>query len=69
MIDSIRFFLSQPEVLATWLVIDVLCIVYLLWDLRNRNPEMMPIMRLVWILTVAYSGPIGLAVYHYSGRK
>ena len=69
MTDSIRDFLSQPEILAAWVVIDVLCVAHLIWDLRKRNPEMMPVMRLVWILTVAYSGPIGLAIYYYSGRK
>ena len=26
-------------------------------------------MRWVWILTVAYSGIVGLAIYYYSGRK
>jgi hypothetical protein len=38
-------------------------------DLRRRNPEIAGLMRLVWLLTVAYSGPIGLVVYWFSGRK
>ncbi|MBD3162793.1 MAG: DUF4396 domain-containing protein [Candidatus Eisenbacteria bacterium] len=38
-------------------------------DLRRKNPEIMPLMKAVWGLTVAYSGLLGLAAYFYSGRK
>jgi hypothetical protein len=38
-------------------------------DLRTRNAHLMPLMKWVWALTVVYSGPLGLAVYWWSGRK
>ena len=38
-------------------------------DLTRNNAHLMPLMKLIWRLTVLYSGPIGLAIYYYSGRK
>lgn len=38
-------------------------------DLRAKNPDIMPLMKVVWFLTVLYSGPVGLLIYYYSGRK
>ena len=60
--------LSNPVVLAVWLAIVLVCVGVLWWDLRQRNRVLGSFMKFVWTLTVAYSGPIGLAVYWYTGR-
>ncbi len=41
----------------------------LIRDLRLSNPQTPSLMKLVWGFTVLYSGPLGLAVYIYSGRR
>lgn len=61
--------LASPYFLAVWAALAAISLGFLLYDLRNRNPEIGGLMKLVWILTVSYSGPIGLAVYTWSGRK
>jgi len=38
-------------------------------DVLNNNAELPSLMKLVWGLTILYSGLVGLAVYWYSGRK
>ena len=55
--------------LIIWLTLNALSTFVLLRDLRRLNPQTVGLMRWVWILTVLYSGPIGLAVYYYSGRR
>jgi hypothetical protein len=60
--------LNSPVVLFIWLTVNVLCVVWLLSDLRRANPQTQGLMRWVWILTIAYSGPLGVLVYVYSGR-
>ncbi|MQX36306.1 DUF4396 domain-containing protein [Roseospira navarrensis] len=60
--------LNHPATLSVWVALNALCVVWLLYDLRTRNPQTHGLMRWVWILTVSYSGPIGLAVYYWSGR-
>lgn len=62
-------FLSQPWVLGVWLALNAGSVILLLRDIRTRNPEIMSLMRWVWILTVAYSGPLGLLIYWKTGRK
>lgn len=41
----------------------------LIADLRKNNPQIKGVMKWVWLLTVTYSGILGLAIYFYSGRK
>ena len=67
--EAFRAFLSQPATLITWLSLSVVCLAILVWDLQKNNPELGSLMKFVWGLTTLYSGPLGLAVYHYSGRK
>lgn len=67
--DAIRDTLSGPIPLIGWAALVLAALVVLARDLRSRNPEIAGLMKWVWLLTVAYSGPIGLAVYYYSGRK
>jgi len=67
--ETVREFLSMPQVLLAWAVIDLACVAAVIQDLIRNNPQTMPIMRLVWVLTVLYSGPLGLAIYYWSGRR
>jgi hypothetical protein len=61
--------LSSPSLLAGWLALSLVCLALLLRDFRRANPEIGRLMKVVWALTVLYSGPVGLAVYWGSGRK
>ncbi|MBD3337247.1 MAG: DUF4396 domain-containing protein [Candidatus Eisenbacteria bacterium] len=55
--------------LGLWLTSSSAAVAVVLHDLHHKNPEIMPLMKWVWALTVAYSGLLGLAVYYFSGRK
>lgn len=68
-IDILRDFLSNGWVLTVWLSMSFISCAVLLVDLKRHNNHIAPIMRVVWFLTVLYSGPLGLLVYFYSGRK
>jgi hypothetical protein len=69
MSDILRSFLDSWAVLAVWAGIVAVCLALLVIDLARRNPEIQGLMRVVWVLTVLYSGPVGLGVYWLSGRK
>ena len=69
MTETIAKLLNDWTITAAWAAITLACLAALLYDLRRRNPEVMSLMRAVWFLTVLYSGPLGLAVYWFSGRK
>ncbi|SDG07376.1 protein of unknown function [Limimonas halophila] len=55
--------------LAGWIAVVAASLAALMRDLARNNPEIHGLMKVVWVLTVAYSGPLGLAIYHYAGRK
>ncbi|QFU07274.1 hypothetical protein PARPLA_01203 [Rhodobacteraceae bacterium THAF1] len=61
--------LSTWWFLAGWLVLTIPSLVILIRDLRSKNAHLMSLMKVVWALTVVYSGPVGLAVYWLTGRK
>lgn len=61
--------LSNPVVLGTWAVIVIASLGVLWRDIRERNQGIASMMKLVWTLTVLYSGVFGLAIYWYSGRS
>ena len=61
--------LSNGQFLTAWIVVAVLCLAILVYDFRNNNSHIDSLMQLVWYLTVAYSGPIGLALFYLTGRK
>jgi hypothetical protein len=67
--SSIRFVLTHPYFLTVWGVLVVASVATLVWDLFRYNPQLGPLMKWVWIFTTVYSGPLGLAVYYYSGRR
>ena len=61
--------LDDPLFLITWLSGTAVALAILIRDLSRNNSHLMPLMKLVWVLTVLYSGLLGLAIYYYSGRK
>lgn len=60
---------SSPWFLVVWLALMIPSEIVLIRDLKRNNAHLMSLMKLVWGLTVLYSGPIGLAVYWTCGRK
>jgi hypothetical protein len=69
MTEALRTFLINPGFLGTWGALVLASLVWVVVDLRARNPEIPSLMSWVWTLTVLYSGPIGLGIYFFSGRK
>lgn len=61
--------LSHPAVLTLWIAVMIPSLIWTIYDLSTRNSHLMSLMKLVWGLTVLYSGPLGLLIYLYSGRK
>jgi len=61
-------FLSSPIVAGVWALLVIASLGVFWWDLRNRNQALPSMMKFVWTVTVIYSGPIGLAIYWWSGR-
>jgi hypothetical protein len=67
--DGLRAVLSEPWLLAGWAAAALVCAAIGWYDLRRNNPEIPPLMRIVWLFTIVYSGPLGLALYWVTGRK
>lgn len=61
--------MENGQVLLVWCILAILSVLVLLFDLSRNNTGIMPLMKAVWILTVIYSGPLGLMIYYYSGRR
>jgi hypothetical protein len=57
------------ELVLAWALLSLSSVAVLQYDIRTKNRGLPSMMRLVWTLTVLYSGPLGLAVYWYSGRS
>lgn len=66
---AIHDFLGQGWLLTLWLALTGICLAVLIADLRRNNSHLPSLMKFVWVLTVANSGPLGLGVYFYAGRK
>lgn len=69
MLEFIQYVLTNPWFLWIWGFLVLISSTYLFYDLSVRNVEIMSLMKWIWALTVLYSGPLGLAIYFYSGRK
>ncbi|MEQ9259176.1 MAG: DUF4396 domain-containing protein [Roseovarius sp.] len=67
--DTVVTILSSPWALIVWAALMLPCELLLLHDLRRNNAHLMSLMKLVWALTVLYSGPLGLLIYWTCGRK
>lgn len=55
--------------LGFWITTVVISLFILIVDFYKKNSHIKNLMKVVWILNIIYSGPLGLAVYWYSGRK
>lgn len=60
--------LSSPITLAIWAILVIASVGVLWWDIKKQNQVLPSMMKFVWTVTVIYSGPIGLAIYWWSGR-
>jgi len=67
--ETLKAVLTAPSFLVVWGVLVALSLAVVLYDLKVGNPQIPGLMKLVWTFTVLYSGPLGLAVYFYSGRR
>jgi hypothetical protein len=65
---ALRAALSDPALLAGWAFLVAVSLAVLGRDLRRNNEGIAPLMKAVWVLTVLYSGPLGLAGYWWAGR-
>lgn len=68
-LEQIKLALSSPLVLTIWLTLAIISVAWVIRDLYRYNAHIMSLMKGVWILTVLYSGPVGLAIYYFSGRR
>lgn len=68
-VETLQWLLTDPQLLAVWAVLVAGSLAVLVSDLRANNVGIAPLMKFVWLLTVLYSGPLGLGVYAYSGRS
>lgn len=64
----VRPILASWWTLGLWVGLNLLSLGVLRRDLRERNGNLPSMMKLVWSLVVAYSGPVGLTVYWLTGR-
>ena len=67
--QNLQVILNHWWIVGVWALIALACVTVLLRDLKHENPEIPGLMKLVWILTVLYSGPLGLGLYWKTGRK
>ncbi len=67
--SAIESVLTSPWFLSAWGVLALVAVAVLVRDLARNNPQTPGLMKWVWGFTVAYSGPIGLAIYFYAGRR
>ena len=67
--DSLKAVVTAPAFLVVWGLLVAAALAWLIYDLRANNAQTPSLMQAVWVFTVLYSGPLGLAVYFYSGRR
>lgn len=68
-LDQIQTVIDTWTGLGIWLALVAASLAWVIYDLRTNNNHIASMMQWVWGLTVLYSGPIGLMIYHFSGRK
>ncbi|WP_425099547.1 DUF4396 domain-containing protein [Tropicibacter sp. S64] len=67
--QTVLSLLSSPWFLVAWAALMVPCVLWVIRDLATKNAHLMSLMKVVWVLTVLYSGPLGLLIYRSCGRK
>lgn len=65
---AIQSVLTDPVFLGVWGVLVFCALATLVADLLLKNEALGSLMKVVWVFTVLYSGPLGLAIYYYAGR-
>jgi len=55
--------------IAAWLGLSVLCSAWVAWDVVRGQPEILPIMKIAWVLITLYTGIVGLIVYLTACRE
>lgn len=65
---AIQSVLTDPVFLGVWGVFVFCALATLVADLLLKNEALGSLMKVVWVFTVLYSGPLGLAIYYYAGR-
>ena len=65
--QTLRSSLTSLWFLAIWSLATAISLAVLWRDLMRNNAHLVSLMKWVWTFTVAYSGPLGLAVYYCSG--
>lgn len=66
---TLQQLLTNLALLLGWGSLVAVSLGVLIRDLRSNNSGLGSLMKFVWGFTVLYSGPVGLAVYWYSGRS
>ncbi|MBX0296736.1 DUF4396 domain-containing protein [Halomicroarcula sp. F27] len=66
--DIIKPVLASWWTLGIWAGLNITSLGVLWWDIRKRNQNLPSMMKFVWSLVIAYSGPLGLGVYWFTGR-
>ncbi|MFB6142972.1 MAG: DUF4396 domain-containing protein [Halorientalis sp.] len=64
---ALEHVLTTPTYLYAWAVLVALSVAVVVSDLVV-NQSLASLMEFVWVLTVLYSGPLGLAIYWHAGR-
>jgi len=59
---------SVATILTAWVLMTAGCLVYLVWELWKTRPAPHGA-RLLWLLTTAFLGPLGLIIYWISARQ
>lgn len=65
---AIQSVLTDPVFLGVWGALVFGALATLVADLLLKNEALGSLMKFVWVFTVLYSGPLGLAIYYYAGR-
>lgn len=56
-------------VLFLWFMLTILGAAWTLYDLLTRQPEIMGVMKLAWVLITLFYGPLGVFLYFVSCRE
>lgn len=66
--EILRDFFSDWTVFITLISINIICLIVYIVDVNKNNAFLGTLMKIVWGLTIFYSGILGLVIYYYSGR-
>lgn len=61
--------MQLQTLLTIWVVLTSGSLLIAVLDLYRNQPNIPQLMKIVWTLTVLYSGPVGLGIYWFAGRE